>query len=55
MTKAEVIAALPERFQKFDIEGPWESLEMANLMAAYHQCRYKELLKAFQTLLEKYS
>ncbi len=54
-TKAEIIASLPERFQKFEIDEPYTTLDGANYAAAYNQCKYQELLKAFKVLIEKYS
>ncbi len=54
-TKAEIIASLPERFRRFEIPEPRYTLDDANLEAAYQACRYQELLKAFQKLVEKYS
>ncbi len=54
-TKSEIVASLPERFRRFEIPEPRYTLDDANLEAAYQACRYQELLKAFQKLVEKYS
>lgn len=53
-TKTELIASLPERFRGFDFSAiePCDDLDGANLSAFYAECKYKELLNAFQTLVE---
>jgi len=56
-TKNEIIASLPERFREMDISEfeLFEDINEANESRAFHICRYQELLKAFKTLVEKYS
>ncbi len=64
-TKAEIIASLPERFRRFDVNVPFEDIDQANIAAAYNECLYLELSNAYRkqcemlaqvkALVEKYS